>query len=139
VIARVSLKIPSARARVLRASSGAWLGCTCCPKHGCRRTGQALTWASFFPIPVIRNNEFREAAKREEQGLYRTIYRWSLDDDRRINAVWNGKHPEDSTELIVADGIPDGFAPLDPEAESQLSAPGVEAGFMQKAVARLFW
>jgi Mn-containing catalase len=92
----------------------------------------------LFPIPDVSNKQFPEAAKLEEQGLHRVMYRWSPDDYRRINEVWNGKHPEDGSELIVEDGIPEGFAPPDLDAEPQLTAPGVDAGFMQEAAARLF-
>jgi Mn-containing catalase len=92
----------------------------------------------LFPIPDVSNKQFPEAAKLEEQGLHRIMFRWSPDDYRRINEVWNGPHPEDGSELIVEDGIPEGFAPPDLEAEPQLTAPGVDAGFLQEAAARLF-
>ena len=88
--------------------------------------------------PDGSNKQFPEAAKLEEQGLHRVMFRWSPDDYRRISEVWNGPHPEDGSELIVEDGIPEGFSPPDLEAEPQLTAPGVDAGFMQEAAARLF-
>jgi hypothetical protein len=66
------------------------------------------------------------------------MFRWSRDDYRRIAEVWNGPHPEDGSELIGEDGIPEGFSPPDLEAEPQLTAPGVGAGFLQEAAARLF-
>jgi Mn-containing catalase len=66
------------------------------------------------------------------------MFRWSPDDYRRINEVWNGPHPEDGTDLIVEDGIPDGFAPPDLDAEPQLAAPGVDGAFLAEAAARLF-
>ena len=92
----------------------------------------------LLPIPDISNKQFPEAVKLEEQGLHRIMFRWSPDDYRRINEVWNGPHPEDGSELIVEDGIPEGFAPPDLEAEPQLTAPGVDAIFLQEAAARLF-
>jgi len=92
----------------------------------------------LLPIPDVSNKQFPEAAKLEEQGLHRIMFRWSPVDYRRIGEVWNGPHPEDGSELIVEDGIPEGFSPPDLEAEPQLTAPGVDAGFLQEAAARLF-
>jgi len=92
----------------------------------------------LFPIPDVSNKQFPEARKLEEQGLHRIMFRWSPDDYRRVGEVWNGPHPEDGSELIVEDGIPEGFPPPDLEAEPQLTAPGVDAAFMQAAAERLF-
>jgi len=104
------------------------------------RALEKLTGADLgklFPIPDISNKMFPEAAKLEEQGLHRIMYRFSLDDYRRIGEVWNGPHPEDGGELIVEDSIPKGAAPPNLEAEPQLTAPGVDPVFMQEAAARL--
>ncbi len=80
----------------------------------------------------LRHNFFLECGARANK------IRWSPDDYRRVGEVWNGPHPEDGSELIVEDSIPEGFPPPDLEAEPQLTAPGVDAGFMQEAAARLF-
>src|SRR5919107_1897955 len=92
----------------------------------------------LLPIPDISNKQFPEARKLEEQGLHRIMYRFSLDDYRRIGEVWNGPHPEDGGELVVEDSIPKGAAPPNLEAEPQLTAPGVDAAFLAEAAARLF-
>jgi Mn-containing catalase len=92
----------------------------------------------LFPIPDVSNKQFPEARKLEEQGLHRIMFRFSPDDYRRISEVWNGPHPEDGSELVVEDAIPEGAPPPDLAAEPQLAAPGVDAGFLQEAAARLF-
>lgn len=105
------------------------------------RALEKLTGADLgklFPIPDISNKQFPEARKLEEQGLHRIMYRFSLDDYRRIGEVWNGPHPEDGGELIVEDSIPQGAPPPDLDAEPQLTAPGVDPEFMKEAAARLF-
>jgi Mn-containing catalase len=105
------------------------------------RALEKLTGADLgklFPIPDISNKQFPEARKLEEQGLHRIMYRFSLDDYRRIGEVWNGPHPEDGGELVVEDSIPKGATPPDLDAEPQLTAPGVDPEFMKEAAARLF-
>src|SRR4029450_9134708 len=55
------------------------------------RALEKLTGADLgklFPIPDISNKQFPEAAKLEEQGLHRIMYRFSLDDYRRIGGGW---------------------------------------------------
>ena len=105
------------------------------------RALEKLTGADLgklFPIPDISNKKFPEAAKLEEQGLHRIMYRFSLDDYKRIGEVWNGPHPEDGSDLVVEDSIPEGAPPPSLEAEPQLTAPGVDPEFMKEAAARLF-
>ena len=105
------------------------------------RALEKLTGADLgklFPIPDISNKKFPEAAKLEEQGLHRIMYRFSLDDYKRIGEVWNGPHPEDGSDLVVEDSIPEGAPPPNLEAEPQLTAPGVDPEFMKEAAARLF-
>ncbi len=92
----------------------------------------------LFPIPDVSNKQFPEARKLEEQGLHRIMFRWSPNDYRRVGEVWNGKHPEDGSELIVEDGIPEGFPPPDLDAEPQLTAPGIDPAFLKEAADRLF-
>jgi len=105
------------------------------------RALEKLTGADLgklFPIPDISNKKFPEAAKLEEQGLHRIMYRFSLDDYKRIGEVWNGPHPEDGSDLVVEDSIPEGAPPPNLEAEPHLTAPGVDPEFMKEAAARLF-
>ncbi len=77
----------------------------------------------LLPIPDISNRRFPEARKHEEKGLHRILYRFSPDDYREISKIWAGPHPEDGSELVVADGPPEGFTPPDLPPEPQLTAP----------------
>lgn len=98
------------------------------------RALEKLTGADLkplFPIPDISNKKFPEARKLEEQGLHRIMYRFSPDDYREIGKVWNGPHPEDGSELIVSDTIPEGFTPPDLEEQPQLTAPGVDMDMLR--------
>lgn len=90
------------------------------------RALETLTGANvgkLLPIPDISNRRFPEARKHEEKGLHRTLYRFSPDDYREISKIWVGPHPEDGSELVVADGPPEGFTPPDLPPEPQLTAP----------------
>jgi Mn-containing catalase len=99
-------------------------------------TGADLS--KLFPIPDISNKQFPEARALEDKGLHRIMYRWSLDDYKRVGEVWNGPHPEDGSELIVEDAIPEGAPPPNLDEEPQLTAPGVDPAFLAEAATRLF-
>ena len=101
-----------------------------------RLTGADL--GKLFPIPDISNKQFPEAKKLEDQGLHRIMFRFSPDDYRRIGEVWNGPLPEDGSELIVEDAIPEGAPPPNLEEEPQLTAPGVDPIMLREAAKRLF-
>lgn len=92
----------------------------------------------MFPIPDISNKKFPEAAKLEEQGLHRIMFRFSPDDYRQMAQVWNGPHPEDGSELVVEDAIPVGAPPPDLPEQPQLTAPGMEPGMIEEIAKRLF-
>ncbi len=91
----------------------------------------------MFPIPDISNKKFPEAKKLEDQGLHRIMYRFSKDDYTELGKVWKGTHPEDGSELIVEDNLPEGFAPPDLDAEPQLTAPGMDPEFLKEVAKRL--
>lgn len=97
-------------------------------------TGADLS--KLFPIPDISNKAFPEAAQWEEKGFHNTMFRFSPDDYNEIGKVWNGKHPEDGSELTVSDEIPEGFAPPDLPAEPQLTSPGDVDPEMLKEMAK---
>jgi Mn-containing catalase len=80
----------------------------------------------LLPIPDISNKQFPEARKHEERGLHRIMYRQSPDDYRELVKIWKGEHPEDGSELVVEDGMPEGAPPPNLEAEPQLTAPGLD-------------
>ncbi|MBC8076430.1 MAG: manganese catalase family protein [Chloroflexales bacterium] len=92
----------------------------------------------LFPIPDISNKQFPEARKLEEQGLHQIMFRFSPDDYKELAAIWNGPHPEDGSPLRVEDAIPTGAPPPNLPEEPQLTAPGVDAAFLQEAAKRLF-
>jgi Mn-containing catalase len=78
----------------------------------------------LLPIPDISNKKFPEARKLEEQGLHRILYQFSPEDYGQAGGVWNGKHPEDSSELVFQHLPKDFGAPVpDLEPEPQLNAP----------------
>lgn len=78
----------------------------------------------LLPIPDISNKRFPEAAKHEEKGLHRIMFRWSPDDYKQVGEVWNGTHPEDGSTLEVQDGTyPDAVPAPDLDEEPQLTAP----------------
>ena len=99
----------------------------------------------LLPIPDISNKRFPEAARHEARGLHRILYRFSPQDYKEIGAIWNGAHPEDGSELVVEDGMPEGAVPPDLEAEPQLTAPvgpdlgdGIDPVMFGEVATRLF-
>ena len=78
----------------------------------------------ILPIPDVSNKKFPEAAKHEEAGLHTIMYRWSPQDYRELDKIWNGRHPEDGQELVVEDEIPEGAPWPDFDEEPQLVSPG---------------
>ncbi len=77
----------------------------------------------LLPIPDISNKRFPEARKHEERGVHQVLFRWSMEDFRQIEQIWNGNHPEDGSPLVVEDGIPEGVPMPDLDPEPQLNAP----------------
>ena len=77
----------------------------------------------LLPIPDISNKRFPEARKHEERGMHQVLFRWSMEDFRQIEQIWNGNHPEDGLPLVVEDGIPEGVPTPDLDPEPQLTAP----------------
>ena len=99
------------------------------------RALELLTGADLkklFPVPDISNKKFPEARKWEEKGLHRIMFQWSPNDYKRVGEVWRGPHPEDGSELLVDNTIPEGFAPPDLDEEPQLTAPGVDMELVQE-------
>jgi len=82
--------------------------------------------SALLPIPDVSNKKFPEAMKHEAKGLHRIMYRWSPEDYRELDQIWNGTHPEDGEELIVQDGMPEGAPWPEFDEEPQLSAPGAD-------------
>ena len=78
----------------------------------------------LLPIPDVSNKKFPEALKHEEEGLHTIMYRWSPEDYRELDKIWNGPHPEDGQPLTVEDDIPEGAPWPDFDEEPQLVTPG---------------
>ena len=91
----------------------------------------------MFPIPDISNKKFPEAKKLEDQGLHRIMYRFSKDDYTGLAKIWKGSHPEDGSDLVVEDNLPEGFAPPNLAEEPQLTAPGIDPEFLKEVAKRL--
>ena len=80
----------------------------------------------LLPIPDVSNKKFAESREHEEKGLHRVLFQFSKDDYTQAGQIWNGLHPEDGSELIVKNEIPQGFDWPDLDEEPQLSSPGVD-------------
>lgn len=94
------------------------------------RALEVLTGADvgkLLPIPDISNKQFPEARAHEDKGLHRILFRNDSPDFARVGEVWKGKHPEDGSDLIVDDGMPESFPTPVLPAEPQLTAPGIGA------------
>lgn len=66
-----------------------------------------VTVSKMLPIPDIPDDRIPETRPYREQGIHRTLYRFSPKDYQAIRAIWRGPHPEGG-ELIVRDGPPEG-------------------------------
>jgi Mn-containing catalase len=98
-------------------------------------TGVEIT--KMLNIPNIPNSKFPETRTFEEQGLHRTLYRFSPDDYRGITQIWAGTHPEDGQEVEVVDGPPEGGPLMElPEAPEEF-APGYDPGELAEITGRL--
>jgi Mn-containing catalase len=75
-------------------------------------------------IPNVSNERFPESRRYLENGVHRTLYRFSPEDYSDLDLVWRGQHFEDGGDLVVRDGPPDG-GPINPgKEEPQVFAPG---------------
>src|ERR671920_566945 len=78
------------------------------------RAVEKLTGADLmkmFPSPRIPTEKIPECQPHIQQGLHRTLYRFSPSDYQEIVAVWNGPHPETGEDLVVEQGPPEGALP----------------------------
>ncbi len=93
--------------------------------------------SKMLNIPRISNETIPEARRFHEQAVHRTLYRFSPDDYRDVDKIWNGRHPEDGGELRVADGPPEGGPTLPLPDEPQVYSPGYHPGELAEIAARL--
>lgn len=87
-------------------------------------TGVNVT--KLIPTPELSNKAFPETQEFEGIGLHRKLYTFSQEDYQTAGIIWNGKHPEDGSDLEVVFGSPEGYAPPDLDEEPQLNAPGAD-------------
>lgn len=85
----------------------------------------------LLPIPDVSNKKFPEARIHEEKGLHRVLFQFSPSDYTRAGEIWNGKHPEDGSELEFSSDIPEGFPWPDLDEEPQLSSPGIDPDMLK--------
>ena len=78
----------------------------------------------IMPVPPLSNAKFPEAVKFMEHGLHRQLYTFSPNAYAEAGLIWNGKHPEDGSELEVIQGAMKGVPYPVLEEEPQLSSPG---------------
>ncbi|MEK4428839.1 manganese catalase family protein [Paenibacillus sp. FSL M7-0802] len=90
----------------------------------------------MLPIPNL-NKAFSETRKFKEKGLHRAIYRFSPNDYKEIDKIWNGVHPEDGQPLYVKDGPPEGAPIPDLEEKPEMFSPGLSSEEIEELAARL--
>jgi manganese catalase len=79
--------------------------------------------SKLFPSPRIATDTIPECQPHIKRGEHLKLYRFSPDDYKEIVAVFNGKHPETGEDLEVVDQPPEGFAPTDLPAQTDVFAP----------------
>jgi len=78
----------------------------------------------LMPIPPLSNAKFPEARQFMAHGLHRELYTFSSNAYQEAGLIWNGKHPEDNSELVVIQGAKKGVPYPVLEEEPQLNSPG---------------
>ena len=91
----------------------------------------------MLPIPDIRLDKIPEAHEFMEKGLHRSLYRFSADDYKHIEAVFNGTHPEDGSPLEVREGTIPGHPMAELPAVPSSGIPGYDMGELREITARL--
>ncbi|WP_046243291.1 manganese catalase family protein [Hymenobacter terrenus] len=78
----------------------------------------------LMPVPNLSNKMFPEAREFMKHGLHRELYTFSPNAYKEAGFIWNGKHPEDGSELVVIEGAKKGVPYPVLEEEPQLNSPG---------------
>ena len=91
----------------------------------------------LLPVPEIDSDKFPDARKYMNKGFHRILYRFSPDDYREINEIWNGLSAIDGTEREVQDGPPEGGEVPDLNGAPPLYAPNVNEGDIEEIARRL--
>lgn len=64
----------------------------------------------IMPVPNLSNAAFPEAREVMKHGLHRELYTFSPNAYMKSGLIWNGKHPEDGTDLVVIRGAKKGVS-----------------------------
>jgi len=91
----------------------------------------------LLPVPEIDSDKFPDARKYMDKGFHRILYRFSPDDYRELNKIWNGISAIDGSEREVEDGIPEGGEVPDLSPAAPLYAPNVDAEDIEEIAKRL--
>ncbi len=91
----------------------------------------------MLPIPDIRTDKIPECREFIEKGLHRSLYRFSADDYKHIEAVFNGTHPEDGQPLEVREGTIPGHPLADLPPAPASGIPSFDMGELKEITARL--
>lgn len=95
-------------------------------------TGVDLT--KMLPMPNIPTAKIPEAKKFMDLGFHQKLYRFSPDDYRDMDQIWNGTHPDDGSEVYVTDELPEGGSLKDGGHDSATFAPEYDMDtFMEMA------
>jgi Mn-containing catalase len=105
------------------------------------RALENLTGANLmklFPSPAIPTDKIPECRPHIERGLHRCLYRFSPEDFKEIEAVFNGPHPETGEDLVIAEELhPQGAPANDLPSQTAVFAPGPDPGMIGEVAARL--
>jgi Mn-containing catalase len=83
-------------------------------------TGVEVT--KMLPIPDLDNKPFTETRQFIDQGLDRFLYRFSPNDYKQIEEIWNGPNPQGEGNLEVLEGTPEGAPiPVYPAAQAEFA------------------
>lgn len=62
----------------------------------------------IMPVPTLSNTAFPEAPAFMLHNLHCELYTFSPNVYMKTGLIWNGKHPEDGSELVVIQGVKKG-------------------------------
>ena len=91
----------------------------------------------LFPSPRVPTAKIPECQPHIEEGLHRTLYRFSPSDYQELVAVFNGPHPETGEDLVVEDSAPEGVPPNDLPPQPDVFAPDYAPDEISEIAARL--
>jgi Mn-containing catalase len=91
----------------------------------------------MLPLPDVPTAKIPECKKLIDQGIHQVLYRFSPDDYKDMDKVWNGTHPEDGSTVFVSDDLPEGGPTVDGGHNSATFAPAWDAGEIEELAKKL--